>query len=251
MGSTLEAMRKLQDIQLRLAAFQADNDQKKRQIQIHRRTLQRQENVIEQERATILQTQLEIDRIDLDVKTKEQALSKQREALNRAKSNKEYAAILTVINTEKADNLKLENRGLHLLNEMDTLREKSDKFIAEREAILKRISEAQKKFEEFETQTASERQQLLEQRDAAAGHLPSSVVATFDRVAARHGGQAMAQVARLHPKRADYSCGGCNMSLTLEQINGLKTRDEIQVCGACGMILYLDSSDEGPAVKRR
>ena len=52
----------------------------------------------------------------------------------------------------------------------------------------------------------------------------------------------MAAVSRLRPKRDDYTCEGCNMGVTLEIVNSLQTRDEIQLCGVCRRILYLETS---------
>jgi predicted nucleic acid-binding Zn-ribbon protein len=38
----------------------------------------------------------------------------------------------------------------------------------------------------------------------------------------------------------EYNCAGCNMKVTLEIVSALSSRDDIQLCGSCGRILYLE-----------
>ncbi len=51
----------------------------------------------------------------------------------------------------------------------------------------------------------------------------------------------MAQVLKSHPKREEYICDGCNMSIPVEAVNSLMTKDELQQCQICGRILYLEN----------
>ena len=67
------------------------------------------------------------------------------------------------------------------------------------------------------------------------------MLSTFQRACERHDGEAMAIVERVHPKRSEYVCSGCNMSVTLEIVNALQSRDEIQTCQICSRILYIES----------
>jgi predicted nucleic acid-binding Zn-ribbon protein len=48
----------------------------------------------------------------------------------------------------------------------------------------------------------------------------------------------------MHPKRDEYLCSGCNMKVTLEVINALQTRDELQTCKVCGRILYWEAPEK-------
>lgn len=247
MGAQLKSLHELQKIEIQLAVFQADIDQRQRQIQIQKRALERQQGVTEESKEAVKQTQMEIDRIDLEMKSNDEAIAKHREALNQTKSNKDYAAVLAALNTEKADNLKLETHALTVMGDVDSLRLKTEESNTACEEIRQRIKKAQTKLENYEEQIAADRRRLQEERDVVVAQLAPSVVATFDRVAERHEGEAMAIVTRLHPKRADHVCGGCNMALTLELLNGLRTRDEIQMCNCCGRILYLDTATEQSA----
>ena len=50
----------------------------------------------------------------------------------------------------------------------------------------------------------------------------------------------MAALQRIHPRRDDYVCSGCNITVSLEVVNALHSRDEIQACKSCGRILFID-----------
>jgi predicted nucleic acid-binding Zn-ribbon protein len=63
----------------------------------------------------------------------------------------------------------------------------------------------------------------------------------FERACERHDGEALALIQKAHPKRAEYTCTGCHMSVTLETINALQTKDEVQLCQHCQRILYLEA----------
>ena len=80
---------------------------------------------------------------------------------------------------------------------------------------------------------------LSAQREAASEDVSPTARTTFMRVAERHDGEALASVVKLHPKRDEYSCSGCNLMVTLEVVNLLATRDDLQICKACGRILYV------------
>ena len=51
---------------------------------------------------------------------------------------------------------------------------------------------------------------------------------------------ARLQAAFVNPKRDEFICGGCNMAVTLETVNSLRTRDEVVQCNICGRILFFE-----------
>lgn len=245
MGQTLAALHKLQGVERQLAAIRNQADVKRRQIRQYQKALEKQEADVEQRKTAIRDSQMEIDRLDLNVKSKDEHLEKHREALNRAKTNKEYAAILTTINTEKADNAKMEGRQLQLMTELDDVRAQSQAVIAERDRLFARVAEAERELEALLQRTAPEVARLEKMRADAAQTVPPSLLVTFTRIAEHHEGEAMAEIVVQNAKRNEYGCGGCNMSVTLEQVLGIQSRDDLQVCGSCGMILYWDHA-RGP-----
>jgi uncharacterized protein len=239
MGETLDALHILQEIETRLSALRGKIEAKKRKARTHHRVFQKQETVIAEKQEALRSQQMLIDSMDLDVAKKDSELNKHREALNQAKTNKEYAAILTAINTEKADSTKLESHQLELMTALDGLREDFEESKKQLERLSDQVRKADDDARDQENAYAAEIAELLKKREAAAASLSRESLETFDRIATRHDGQAMAPIAVGNAKRKEYCCGGCNMSLTLEQVISVKTRDDVACCPSCGMILYL------------
>jgi predicted nucleic acid-binding Zn-ribbon protein len=239
MGGILDALHELQEIERQLADFRARVDSKRRQVRIHERSLEKQNALIDLKNQAILQTQIEIDRLDLDVKTRDDQVLRHRQALNAAKTNKEYTAILTAMNTEKADSGKLESQQLQFMSEMDVLRGELAELEADRETVKKRVAFAQSKVDECVEQTRADVDRLQAERDKRSSSIDPSIIAVFNRVADRHEGDAMAEVRLINEKRQEYGCGGCNIAVTLEMVLNLNARDEIMTCQSCGMILFL------------
>jgi predicted nucleic acid-binding Zn-ribbon protein len=107
---------------------------------------------------------------------------------------------------------------------------------------MRRLAQLQNEHDELQRETESRLQRLQAEREEAADGVPPTVLQTFERVAERYDGEAMATVVRTNPRREEFICQGCNMTVTLEKVNALITRDDIQQCQTCGRILYLEEA---------
>jgi predicted nucleic acid-binding Zn-ribbon protein len=185
------------------------------------------------------------DRFELDLRAKEEQVAKLRTALNLAKTNKEYAAILTQLNTYKADNAKVEEEVLKIMQDVDVVKAQTEKISVQVEAEQKRLAEiTQASGQEIDKLTAM-LNELTAQRTAAAQSVPAEALTTFESIAKRNDGDVMA-IIEVNGRKPpfDYSCGGCYMSLNAEHANALRSRDEIRNCDNCGRILYMDAKSQ-------
>ncbi len=240
MSATLDALQTLQQVTLKLTALRSKIERKKRSVHSHDRRQAAYDVEAAAKHETILLRQAAVDQLELEVKTHEAQTTHLREALNKSKTNKEYAAILTQINTGKADNSKLEDRILEGLNELETLRSEEEVIRSKIEDEKQALANAHTAAEAFEQGSQAELEALARERTEAASAVPSSTLSIFDRVAERHDGEALARVIQPHPKRQEFMCDGCNMSVTLEQFVTLRAGTDIQVCNSCGRVLFLD-----------
>lgn len=241
MGETLEALQRLQSIELQLAEIRRDREAKARRVEHHKRQIRKAEEKLATGQAAIRERQARADALQLEAASFEESIDKHRQALNTAKTNKEYAAILTAMNTEKADCAKLETQIIQELDGIQSLRDDAAKI----EASVVKLSEeavlAEAALRKHDGKWQQQREALQADREVCADKVPPAALAIFNRVAEHHDGEALVPVAKLHPKREEFICSGCNMKLTLEVINSLHTRDEIQVCTVCGRILHLET----------
>ena len=241
MGVTLEELRRLQAVEMQLAAINGQQESKAHQVEIRRRQIRLIDEKLQENHRKARECQMRLDALSLDVAVREEAVGKHRQALNKAKTNKEYAAILTAMNTEKADNIKLESVVLQLMEELQVMKIEGAVIETERAKLLEHAATAEEALKAFDAQSQQERDGLTTDREAFAGKITAAAIDIFNRVAQRHEGEAMAPVSKLRPKRDEWACGGCNMKVALEVVNALQTRDDILLCNVCGRILYLDA----------
>jgi predicted nucleic acid-binding Zn-ribbon protein len=243
MGKTMEALCRLQVIEHDLSDVRRRLKRKSAAVDAQQARLEQARSEYESLQQEVLARQKAADAVDLQLREFEEKVSHLRGNLNTAKTNKEYAAILTQINTLKADNAKLEEQGLKLMGEVEAAREATA-------AAQQRITDAEAQLEQVRQTSAEEIARLegivadLEaKRREVAADAPADALAVFDRIAGTREGDAMA-VIEIHGKKPpfDYVCGGCFMSLSAEHANALQTRDELRFCDNCGRILYLEES---------
>lgn len=241
MGKMLEAMRALQAIEHQLADVRRQFSSSSAAVGVQQKRVDELRQRFQSLHGEVLAHQKETGAVELELKSKEEAVNKLRQALNSAKTNKEYAAVLTQLNTFKADNSKLEDKALKLMQEVDRVR-------AEAKEVEEQIAHAEKRFEQIR-QTSSEETTRLQtmlddlqtRRKSAAEIVPPKPLGVFDRLAAIRDGDVMVKIEVIGKKPPyQYICSGCNMSITAEHANALHTRDEIRFCDCCGRILYLE-----------
>jgi predicted nucleic acid-binding Zn-ribbon protein len=240
MSATLDALQMLQQVTLKLTALRSKIERKKRSVRSHDHRQAVHEAELAAKHEVIMQRQSAVDQLELQVKTHEAQTIQLREALNKTKTNKEYAALLTQINTGKADNSKVEDRVLEGLNELEKLRGEEQVILSKIEDEKQALANARKAAEAFERDSQVELEALGRERAETASAVPSSTLSVFERVAGRHDGEALAQVIQPHPKRQEFMCDGCNMGVTLEQFVTLQAGSDIQLCNSCGRVLFLD-----------
>ena len=245
MGKVLSALLHLQTIERQLAEV-------KSRLRVRENAVAAQEKRIEQFQGDWDQlNQQRLDRrkeaaeIELDLREKEDKVAQLRGVLNTAKTNKEYAAVLTQINTLKADNSKLEDQALKIMTQVDELKGQADE-------VQTTIDQEQQRLEEIKQSAADEVaklhgmvEDLSTRRATAAADVPGEQLALFERIAGNLGGDAMARI-EIEGSKPPYSyiCGGCFMSLNAEHANALRSRDEVRTCDSCGRILYLEVEQE-------
>ena len=88
---------------------------------------------------------------------REQAIDKHRQALNSAKTNKEYSGILTALNTEKADNAKIETEMLQLMEEIQGFKDEAVRLEAERQKLLEEAERSEDLLGIFDAQNHQRR----------------------------------------------------------------------------------------------
>jgi predicted nucleic acid-binding Zn-ribbon protein len=102
----------------------------------------------------------------------------------------------------------------------EALAAEDEEQAAEREALAKERTA-------IEEELSSARAKRMQ----AASHVPKSILAKYDRIRGRKGEQAI--FALRGP-----SCGHCDTAIPLQRRNQMMGTGQIEVCEACGVLLY-------------
>ena len=216
----------------------------RRNVVIQENQVRNLQNALEAKKEEIQLTQVQYDRLELELRSRDEDIARLRAALNTAKTNKEYAAVLTRLNTTKADNSKIETQVLELMKGIE-----ADE--AELAGIRKQIEEQKRNLERIRKeseQSAAKYEAEIKEIQAEWGQasqvIPTEPLGLFNRVAETYDGEALAVIGRQEGRTETYSCGGCFMGIPAELVNVLMTKDDIIRCPNCTRILVLDSLQE-------
>jgi uncharacterized protein len=244
MGPTLLGLIKLQSVENRLRAVKAKLARCRRNVIIQENQIRSLQNAREAKQEEIQLTRLQTDRLELELKSRDEHIGKFRTALNAAKNNKDYAAILTELNTNKADNSKIESQILDLMKAVEA--DQADKMQLDQQIEEQKVKleQVRKDSETMAVKYEAEIATIQAEKEQAAHTIPAEQLTTFERVAETYDGEALAMVEQQDARSEAYTCGGCFMGLTIETANALMTKDEIIRCPSCSRILVLDTSEK-------
>src|SRR4051794_24873240 len=231
MSVTAAALRELHRIHQQLADLRDRLERGPKQVRAREANVAQLEARLAEAREKAKQTQMAVDRKQLDLKSGEQKVVDLRVKLNTANNNREYQALLEQI-------AAAEMAGSVLSDEILEGMEKVDQFgLAVKEAE-KNLSSGKQEMEKarhaVEDSAASIRADLtrLEAELAAAEKsLPADMKADYDRVVRSKGADSLAAAD-------DGVCTGCGQQITLNMQNELKLSKQV-FCRSCGRLLYL------------
>lgn len=244
MGPVLRGLTRLQEVENRLRSAKAKLARSRRRVQTQDNQLRALVNELEAKKEEMRLIRMQSDRLELDLKSREEHVTKLRAALNMAKSNKEYSAILTELNTNKADNSKLESQVLELMKVIEADEAHCREIQKQIDEQKGRLDEVRAESDGQSSQFEAEIAEVEKDWKKSAKDVPTEVLTIFKRVADTYDGEAISMVVQADGRLENYSCGGCYMGLTNETVNQLMSRDEIIRCGNCSRILVLKEGDE-------
>jgi len=244
MGPVLNGLIKLQSVENRLRAVKAKLARCRRSVIIQENQVRSLQNALEAKKEEIQLTKVQSARLELELRTRDEDIAKLRASLNAAKTNKEYAAVLTRLNTTKADNSKLENQILGLMKDIDADESEHEEMQEQIDEQKQKLEQIRKEAELLATKYEAEIKDIQDEWNKKAQAIPAAPLQIFKRVAETYDGEALAVVEVHEGKTEAYTCGGCFMGITAECVNLLMTKDDIIRCPNCTRILVLGDSQE-------
>lgn len=242
MGPILHGLINLQRVENRLRAVKTKLSRSRRNVLFQENQLRTLQNGLEAKQEEIKMGRLQVDRLELELKTHDEHISKLRNALNLARTNKEYSAVLTELNTNKADDSKLETQVLDLMKNIETDQAACLEIQQQIDTQKTKLDEVRQEVEGKAVELEKEIDEIQREWNIAAEKVPAAVLNIFKRVAETYDGEALAEVDKADENSSSFTCGGCFMGVPAEVVNILSAKDELIRCTNCTRILYLDNN---------
>jgi predicted nucleic acid-binding Zn-ribbon protein len=177
--------------------------------------------------------------IEKDVAVQQGRLSKFRETAMAVKTNVEFAAVQKEIAYAQGEIKTLEDKVLERMLEADELTTALKKAEADLAAEQKAADAGRRAMtaEHAELQASVDR--IAVERAALVGALDKGVLSTFEQVARKRNGIAVAEAR-------DGVCTICHVRLRPQVFNTIRRNDSILQCDHCNRILYFAHAPATP-----
>jgi len=219
-----------------------DRQQKIKQIQTEVDTLPLQRKNLEEQLAASVagvealkqkarQVEMDRKRLELDVGTRTETISRLKTQQYQTRKNDEFQAIGHEIERYESEIRKIEDDELELMVEADKV--KADLGVEEKKSATVKESVARQTADlEAKSETLQSRlEELTKERAEIAGKIDEDLLSRFERLFKSKGDAVV--VALEHEV-----CTGCHMKVTAQTAHRVKAGKEIVSCENCGRILY-------------
>jgi predicted nucleic acid-binding Zn-ribbon protein len=231
MSITAAALRELHRIHQQLAELRDRLERGPKQVRAREANVAQLEARLAESRERAKQTQMALDRKQLDLKAGEQKVIDLRVKLNTANNNREYQALLEQIAAAEMAGSVLQDEILEGLDKLDQLGvgvKDAEKNLA---AGKQELGKARQAIESSAATIRDDLTRLEGELAQAEKALPAEIKIDYQRIVRSKGADSLAAVE-------DGVCIGCGQQITLNMQNELKL-SKLVFCKTCGRLLYL------------
>ena len=219
-----------------------DRDQKIKQVQAELKMIPQQRKTLEAQlvssaaglealKQKARQVEVERKKLELDVGTRTDTISRLKTQQYETRKNDEFQAMGHEIERYAKEIQKIEDEELELMVQADQLKEQvmaeKKQTSAVNESVGRQMSDLESKAKLLETRL----EKLRKERTDLAANVDEDLLNRFERLFASKGDAAV--VALEHEV-----CTGCHMKITTQTAVRVKAGKEIVSCEQCGRILY-------------
>lgn len=231
MLEAIERLLALQDCDRKIAQLRAELAQLEPQRAALRQKVTTAQTELDQAKTRVKQLESERKRLELDVEAKKAQIERYSLQQFQTRKNEEYRALAHEIELCKQDIIKIEDRELELMEQIETLEKQiaaATKTLAETNQLVTGLLAG---LDQREKELASELELLQANRADLAAAVAEPFRSRYERLFKSKGNNVVVGV--------DHSvCGGCHMRLTPHLLVQCIAQQEIVTCPNCARILY-------------
>jgi hypothetical protein len=229
----LKLLWELQKIDLELKGIKEEKDRYPKEI----KKLDEKQK-IEMER--IQKEREKVESLEKTRRQKEGHLNTEQEKIKRAegrmsevKTNKEYQALLSEIDTIKEANSRIEEEILQVMDEIDELKKDLSKREKEMGSTLEKIEGERKKLQERTAQGEKAWSERVERRELLSKQIESKLVKLYNTLKEKRQGVGVVSVK-------NETCQGCFLNVPPQMFIEVQKNNALVRCPHCNRILYWD-----------
>ncbi len=229
MKEIIERMKALNRLDIQLQMLKKDMDRLPRELsekQVIPKTLK---GTIDRNKAEIIRLKIEIDNMELEVKSGEEALKRLATQMNVLRTSKEFDTVRRQMDAQRAWNKENEGKALEFMEQRDAKQAEMDKNGAALAEAEKVVSEESQRVEKEVGELKAQHDSLSAQRAELAKDVPDKELSIYNRIAIGRG-QAIATVDR-------GICSACFMKIPPQIHNLALLARDLVCCPSCGRIL--------------
>ena len=222
---------RLQDLDNRLSELTREISALPKHIAEIEKKLESHERKLEADRAALSANQKDRKKMEGEIQSQEQKISKLRDQMLEAKTNEQYRAFQNEIEFCEKAIRQAEDHILDLMGESEPL----DRNVKSAEAALKEEKaqvEAEK--QQARARTAEDEKsvaQFQQERRQIVTEMNPGIYRRYENIRKMRRGIAVAEAI-------DWRCAACHMAMRLQFFQDLKKGEQVLSCEACGRILY-------------
>ena len=233
MKAQLELLWELQKIDLELRSIKEEKDRYPKEM----KKLDERQKI---ERERIQREKEKIESLEKTRRQKEGHLNLEQEKIKRAegrmsevKTNKEYQAILSEIDTIKEANGRMEEEILQVLDEIDELKKDLSKRDKEVGITVEKIEAERKKLEEKMVYDDKIWSEQMERRELLSKQIESKLFKLYNTLKEKRHGVGVVNVK-------NETCQGCFVNVPPQMFIEVQKNNALIRCPNCNRILYWD-----------
>ena len=183
-----------------------------------------------QQQAAIEHSERQQRVLDRELASHQEALRKTQSKAHEVKTNKEYSAVLTEIESGKQRLEALEDQLLALMEATDQQRQAYRVQEQRVQAALQELAGQQRQLQQAQASLQRDMADEQESRQQTVATLDAKLYEQYQKMAAQHGGRAVAQLQ-------DGVCSGCHLKVQPQLISEIRLQTQLFTCPHCRLML--------------
>jgi predicted nucleic acid-binding Zn-ribbon protein len=243
LSTTIELLAALQEIDQRLRQKEQSLEELRQQLASIAVTVETKVQEAQAQQQRITDLELRRRENERQLREEETKIKEKRVRQNRIRNDRELMAVRREIELMKEANGKLEEEGIHLLEQLDQERARLVQTETQVESLKANMAQETARVEAAIAALEAETQQERRERTSRAQSIDADLCARYERIFTKRGGVAVVEL------RAD-TCQGCYMRIPPQMSNQIRSSVQqhggtIFHCPHCGRILYWRPVPEG------